>query len=370
MALALAGGVYATVAAWLAGRILGGAGDNSSAGPLPAVTVLKPLYGAEASLEPALASFLAQDYPAPMQVVFGVHDPDDPAAAVVEQLRARFPDRDVALVAVPRRHGSNAKISNLINMMGAAKHDVLVVADSDIRVPAAYLETVADMLRQPGVGVVSCLYRGLAKAGPWSRLVAMGVSYHFLPNAVTGIASGLAHPCFGSTIALRRQTLAGIGGFEAFADVLADDYEIGRAVRSQGLAIAYPRFTVAHFCGEASSSELWHHELRWARTIRLIDPAGHWGSVITHPIPMGLIGATVLRFSPAACVVLAIILLARLFLKARIDHIVGCNAGPLWLVPVRDVLSFGVFVVSLFGARVRWADERLRVTGKGRLSRL
>ncbi len=368
MALAAAGGLYAILAAWATGRLLGASGEVASPQPLPAMTLLKPLFGVQPGLEDALASFLAQDYPAPLQIVFGIHNPDDPAAAVVRRLMARFPEQDIALVADSRSHGNNAKISNLINMMEAARHDILVVADSDISAPPGYLKAVVELLMRPGVGTVSCLYHGVGTAGLWSRLVAMDLSYHFLPNAAVGIAAGLAHPCFGSTIALTRPTLAAIGGFEAFADTLADDYEIGRAVRLKGLAIAYPGFTVAHGCSETSAGELARHELRWARTIRLVDPAGHWGSVITHPFSLGLIGAALLRFSPAACVVLVVILAARLFLKARIDHIVGTRAGPLWLVPVRDVLSFAIFVASLFGNAVDWGGVRLRIRRDGVIS--
>ncbi len=239
MALALAGGAYAVLAGIAARRLLTRA-PAALPDPLPAVTLLKPLHGDEPGLEAALASVLSQDYPAPVQIVFGLQDPADPAHAVVARLKARFPGRDIALVTDPRSHGRNAKVSNLINMMAAARHDVLVLADSDIAVPPRYLKEVVAALDAPGVGAVSCLYSGVGVMGAWSRLAAMGVSYQFLPNAAAGIWLGLAHPCFGSTIALTRQTLTEIGGFEAFADLLADDYEIGRAVRAAGRTLAYP----------------------------------------------------------------------------------------------------------------------------------
>jgi ceramide glucosyltransferase len=196
----------------------------------------------------------------------------------------------------------------------------------------------------------------------------MGISYQFLPNAVFGAATGLAHPSMGSTIALRRSTLVGIGGFEAFRDMLADDYEIGRAVRAKGYRLGYPALTVRHLCTEGTFAELWRHELRWARTIQTVDPAGHVGSVLTHPLPLALIGAVLLGFSPGALVVLASVLLARLFLKRRIDHIAGVRAGPAWLLPLRDVLSFGVFLVSLAGRGVRWRNDRLNIGARGAIS--
>ena len=367
LGLALCGGAYTILAAVLTARLLRRAPDPLP-DPLPAVTLLKPLHGDEPGLESALASFLAQDYAAPIQIVFGLHSPTDPARVIVARLQTRFPDSDIAVVSEPRLHGANHKVSNLINMMSAAKHGVLVLADSDITVSPAYLEAVIGALSRPGVGAVSCLYSGEGLAGFWSRLVAMGVSYHFLPNAAAGIATGMAHPCFGSTIALTRETLAAIGDFEAFADLLADDYEIGRAVRDKGLSIAYPPLTVVHGSTETSLMALAAHELRWARTIRVIDPAGHWGSLVTHALPLGLIGAGLVGFSPAACVVLAGLLAARLFLKARIDHIVGERAGSAWLLPVRDVLSFGLFIASLFGNAVEWRGNRLRVGKSGAMS--
>ena len=196
----------------------------------------------------------------------------------------------------------------------------------------------------------------------------MGVAYHFLPNAAVGIGLGLAKPCMGSTIALSRETLQAIGGFAAFADLLADDYEIGRAVREQGLTIAYPPLAVTHYGDETSLGALVAHELRWARTVRIIDPAGHGGSLVTHALPLGLIGAGLAGFGPSACAGLATILACRLFLKSRIDHIVGTKAGPLWLLPVRDVLSFVLFVASLFGNAVHWRGPRLRVTRSGAMN--
>ncbi|MDE2352422.1 MAG: bacteriohopanetetrol glucosamine biosynthesis glycosyltransferase HpnI [Alphaproteobacteria bacterium] len=367
LALGLAGGAYTLAAARFAGRVLQRRPDPM---PLsfPPVTILKPLYGVEPGLERALASVLNQQYPAPLQVVFGLHAADDPAQAIVAQLKNSFPGRDIAVVVDERRHGSNAKVSNLVNMMAAAKHDVLVLADSDIAVSGPYLKRVVAALDRPGAGAVSCLYAGVGMAGFWSGLAAMGVSYQFLPNAALGIGAGLAHPAMGSTIALTRGTLEAIGGFAAFAGYLADDFEIGRAVRAKGLALAYPPLTVSHFMSERSLGALLGHELRWARTVRTIDPAGHWGSFITHALPLGLIGAILLDFAPVPCAVLAAILVARLSLKARIDHIVGVAAGPAWLLPVRDMLSFGIYVASLFGRRVEWRGSRLTVDRSGTMS--
>jgi ceramide glucosyltransferase len=366
-ALALGGAIY-TVMAAISVRRYAPRSEPAAAVP-PSVTVLKPLHGAEPHLEDNLATFFAQDYPAPFQLVFGIQDKSDPAIDVVARLRARFPHVEAALVVDGQRHGSNAKISNLINMQTAARHDVLILSDSDIAVSSDYLGRVAAALQPKGVGAVTCLYTGWAGAGFGSRLCAMGIDYQFLPNAVTSVVLSLAEPCFGSTIALRRAVLDEIGGFKAFVDFLADDYEMGRAVRAKGYHIVIPRFVVRHACNERNIGEWLAHELRWARTLRVVAPAGHVCSIVTHAIPLALLGIILSGFTLFAVACLVTTLAARAALKWRVDLCYGCNGGPLWLLPVRDVLSFGVFLVSLFGGSVEWQGEHLRVEQDGVLSK-
>ncbi len=162
---------------------------------------------------------------------------------------------------------------------------MIVLADSDMLVGRDYLDRVVAALERPGVGAVTCLYRGIAVPGIWSRLATQWIDFHFLPSVVVGMALGLAKPCFGSTIALRRDTLERIGGFMAFKDRLADDYAIGEAVRGLGLSVAVPRdLVLGHTCTAASFGALLRQELRWSRTIRSLDPAGFVGSAVTHPI--------------------------------------------------------------------------------------
>jgi ceramide glucosyltransferase len=366
-ALALCGAAYTVLAAVLAGRYAP-KGERAASAP-PAVTVLKTLHGAEPHLEDNLATFFTQVYPAPVQLVFGVQDANDPAIDVVERLRARYPDAEVELVVDGTRHGSNAKVSNLINMQAVARHAVLIMSDSDIAVPCDYLGRVAAALQPKEVGAVTCFYTGWAGAGLGSRFCAMGIDYQFLPNAIAGIALGLAEPCFGSTIALRLTVLDEIGGLQAFAGFLADDYEIGRAVRAKGYHIVIPRLVVRHACNEKNLGEWLAHELRWARTLRIVAPAGHVCSIVTHAIPLALLGTILSGFALFAIACLVTTLAARAMLKWRIDRLYSCNGGPFWLLLARDVLSFSVFLVSLFGGSVEWQGSRMRVEQNGVLSK-
>lgn len=367
--LALVGAAYAIAAAFLARRFM--RRDDGPVSSYPSVTILKPLHLGEPGLSENLESFFVQDYPGNLQIVFGVHDKTDPAIAVVQALQARYPGRDTVIVTDDARHGTNAKVSNLINMLPAARHDVLVLSDSDIKVSQNWLRDVTGALAAPGVGLVTCLYTGEVvrdETGLWPTLAAMGTSYDFLPNVILGVSLKLAAPCMGSTIALTRKTLEGIGGFAAFADYLADDYEIGRAVRGLGLKLSVPAMGVGHTAAESNVRDLFRHELRWTRTIRTVNPVGHLGSIVTFGFPIALISAILLDFSWFSLTVMALTLAARLFLKHSIDGIFRTNAGPAWLLPGRDLLSFAVFVVSQFGETVHWRGDRFSVEPSGALS--
>jgi ceramide glucosyltransferase len=331
------------------------------------VTILKPLHGSEAGLDRNLTSFFAEARSQKAQIVFGVQDPADPAAAAARALAARHPDVRADLCIDDAEHGLNRKISNLINMTPHAAHAVLVLSDSDIGAPPHYLARVVSALAAPTVGVVTCPYYGRGETGVWSDLAAMGISYQFLPNLVTGVSLGMAKPCMGSTIALRRETLERIGGFEAFRDVLADDYALGAAVRGLGLKSVVTPVLVSHSCSETSVREIFAHELRWARTIRGVDYAGHMGSVVTHPLPLALMSIALLGVSAASLAGLGAALLTRLVLMTAIDRVIDRRLGPLWLWPLRDILSFIVFVASFFGRAVVWRGETFHVTTDGEL---
>jgi ceramide glucosyltransferase len=359
--LAGLGIVYSLGAASIAGRWRGDRAASRADGP--SVTILKPLHGAEPALTANLRSFLDQDYRAPVQMICGVRDGNDPAIDSVRALRDRHP---VELCLDERRHGANGKISNLVNMLSLAGNELILLSDSDIAVERDYLARIAAALASPGVGAATCLYAGRGDAGGWSRLAAAGISYQFLPSVMIGLALGLARPCMGSTIALRRATLDRIGGFAPFADTLADDHAIGAAVRGLGLTVAVPAMLVTHGCAERSLGALVRHELRWNATVSRLDPLGFAGSIVTHPFPLALLTLFGGGGVPAFLVLSA--LLARLALAMRIDAVAGRRTAPLWLLPFRDVLSFGIFVATFFVRSIDWRGERFTISRDGRMS--
>ncbi len=336
--------------------------------PQPAipVSILKPLHGAEPGLAQRLALFRDQDYDGPMEILCGVQDGSDPAIGVVRRIRAQPDGPAVKLEINPRQHGSNRKVSNLSNILPLARHGTLVFADSDIEVGSDYLGNVIGQLQQPGVGAVSCVYHGVAAPGIWSRQAALAINSHFLPNVVVAVTFGLAQPCFGSTIAIRAATLERIGGLAAFANRLADDYAIGEAVRSAGHEVVIPHFSVGHVCFHDRLGGLLAHELRAARTIKCIDPVGYCGSIVSHAFPLALIG--VLLGGHHAVLLAVVALACRGVLCLCVEHAFGLPRQPYWLVPMRDLLSFLVFMLSFFSASVSWRGSGYRVAPDGTLN--
>lgn len=326
----------------------------------PSVTILKPLYGDEAGLEAALASNFQLDYPE-VQLVFGVHSASDAALAVVARLRRRFPGADVKVVVSPKRHGSNGKVSNLINMLPAARHDVLVVSDADVHVPPDYLSHVVAAMEQPGVGLVTSVYAGLATAeGAVARLGAVSINHGFLPGVLTSRAMG-HQDCLGATMALTRETLLAVGGFEALANHVADDHLLGDLVQRAGLSVAMARTVPLTSVPETSTAALWRHELRWARTIRALVPIQFALSLLQFELAWGLLAFCICPHSWTLAL-FAALWAASGFSNWLIDRaLAGTGATPqsFWLLPVRDLLSFATTLASYGSNRVDWRGQTL-----------
>ena len=332
----------------------------------PPISVLKPLHGAEPGLADNLRSFADQDYPT-FQLVLGVRDRTDGALPVVRALLAERPNCNIELVIDPRAVGSNLKVANLENMLPAARRDVIVIADSDMRVTPDYLAVLAAALAEPGTGLVTCLYKGMPIGGLWSELAALHINFGFLPGALAGDALGVGGGCFGATIALRREVLERIGGFARLRNELADDHRMGSAVRRLGRAVVLSRYIVENRVSESSLASVWRHELRWARTSRMMAPLGFAGSIITHTAPLAVIAA-VIAGTAAGWGIAAASLALRWGSAVLIARRLDLPRRGLWLLPLRDALSFVVFVCSFFGRSVLWRDQLFRIEAGGRMS--
>jgi ceramide glucosyltransferase len=339
--------------------------DLERAGHPHPVSVLKPLHGAEPRLYENLRSFCLQAHP-DYQLIFGVHDPDDPAVAVVQQLRTAFPQLAMALVVDPRVHGSNLKVGNLMNMLPHANGDWLVLADSDISVPADYLVRVTAPLADPDVGIVTCLYHGVAQHGLWSWLGCLFIDDWFAPSVRLAHAFGSTRFAFGSTIALRRDTLQAIGGFEALRDTLADDFWLGEMTRQRRLRTVLSDMVVGTDVSETRLSTLWTHELRWLRTIRAIAPLGFAMTFVCFTSPMLLLGLTLApSASTAGLAVLGGCARILLNISQRSSNHAALPWHELLLIPLRDGLSLLEWAVALTGWRVRWHGQVLHARGDG-----
>ena len=329
---------------------------------LPAVTILKPLCGTDGDTYECLRSFCEQTFK-DYQVVFGVNDANDSAVAVVRRLQREYPQCNLELVIERRSHGSNRKVSNLINMLEVARHDYLVLSDSDVRVKPDYLERVVAPLIDERVGIVTCCYRGVARAGVWSILGSMFINEWFIPSVRVSAMMGFRAFAFGATIAIRREVLDRIGGFAAISGQLADDYRLGELTRRLGLRTILSDVEVETMVGEQSVAELISHELRWRRTIRVLSPSGYRFSFVTFGLPITALQLAVAGDAAPALIIFAITALATASL-----HVGGPEGSPwarLLLMPFRELLHCALWGWSFATRRVQWRRDLYLVTPDG-----
>ncbi|NOT61343.1 MAG: glycosyltransferase [Acidobacteria bacterium] len=389
----------------------------------PPVTILKPLRGAEAESYATLASFCRLDYPS-YQIVFGVKDPRDAVIPIVEKLRADFPHCDIALVVNETVHGYNGKVSNLQNALPSAKHDVLLIADSDIRVAPDYLRRVVAPLQDPQVGMVTCLYRGISAKTFGDLLENIGLASLFAPEVLTARMLQGVKFALGAGVVMRRATLEAIGGFTAIADHLADDYELGYRVATQlrsvvssvyeknangvvgqvpnlphnsevaravgqvenlphsalavnpgknraNLQVILSDCVVDHVANAATLGEMFQHQLRWMRAIRVSRPAGYVGLIVTYGTVTASLALLVNGFSSWAWRLWFVTLALRM-LAAFVAGFVALRDRTLlkwfWLVLLRDVLAFVVWLLGFWGNEIEWRGVRMRVLRDGKLT--
>jgi ceramide glucosyltransferase len=343
---------------------------SESPAPTGPVSILKPLKGTDPGMYESLRSHCVQDYPE-YEIIFGVSDANDPAVEVVERLRNEFSAVPIKLVICEKILGTNRKVGNLTQMRTEARYEFLLVNDSDIRVEPDYLRRVASALVDPKIGLVTCLYRGVASPTLGSRLESLGISTDFCAGVLTarnlekGIRFGL-----GSTLAFRAADLQAIGGFESLVDYLSDDYEIGKRIAALGREVKLSEVVVETFLPAYTLRGFLDHQLRWARCIRDSRRWGYTGLLLTFGLPWAILAVITAKGATWACLLLGITAGFRLAMSLVIGRDVLQDkqvARWVWLVPLRDFVALFVWLASFAGHTVVWRGERFSLKD-GRLS--
>jgi ceramide glucosyltransferase len=335
----------------------------------PAITVLKPVRGIEPELVRNLASFCDQDYPA-YDVVLGVLDPHDAALPVLRHVAQTYPGRVTVVTGDGIARCRNPKIATLLPMLEHATGEIVVVADSDMRVGRDYLETLAAAFADPRVGAATALYRGEpAGDGLASRLGAMWITSQFAPSVLVANALEPLAYCFGSTMAVRRTVLDALGGFAALGDELADDHALGRLVAQGGRVVLLP-YVVENVVDEANLRALFAHEVRWARTIRTMRPASYLGVLLTYPLPLAHLHFALARDKRFARPLYLAAFVLRAVLELASNAALGTKRRSSWrfAIALRDALGIAVWFTGLTGRDVRWRDDALRFRPGGGLA--
>jgi ceramide glucosyltransferase len=375
--LAVAGTVsgiaYYALCLWSAVRFLQARkAADKSVRAAQAVSILKPLRGTDPEMYESFRSHCLQDYPE-YEIIFGVSDANDPAIQLVQQLKAEFPQCPIRLMVCPERLGSNTKVSNLAQMARQARHEYIIVNDSDIRVEPDYLRRVLAPLTDPKLGLVTCLYRGIANATLGSRLESLGIGTDFAAGVLVaqtvenGIRFGL-----GSTLAFRRRDLQAVGGFETLVDYLADDYQIGSRIAALGLNVKLSDVVVDTFLPKYTLRGFFDHQLRWARTVRDSRFWGYVGLGLTFGLPWALLALIFSRGAAWAWALLACTAVMRFAVAVVFGKYVlkdGQAMRSLALIPVRDLVALLIWIFSFAGHRIVWRGDHFSLEN-GKLKRI
>ncbi len=361
---------FCFVSMWSARRFRRWVSKQAPTGFGPAVSILKPVKGADADSYDAFRSHCVQDYCSEYQIIFGVNDSADPAIPLVQKLIAEFPARDIRLVVCSEVFGTNRKVSNLIQLLREAKYDYVLVNDGDIHVLHGYLSSVMSLFSSPDVGMVTCLYRGRPSDTLTSRLESLGISIDFSAGVLTarymegGLRFGL-----GSTLAVRRLALEKIGGFNAVVDYLADDYELGKRISDAGFNVELAPVIVETAVPPYSFRQFWQHQLRWARTMRASRPKGYRGLALTYSLPWSILLVLLASGAWWSWILVVAVSIARTSTAFSVGWLTLRDRflfRDLWLLPVRDVLALATWIWSYAGNSISWRGEQFQLK-KGRM---
>jgi ceramide glucosyltransferase len=333
----------------------------------PAVTILKPVCGLEKDLEDTLRSTCIQDYPE-YQVVLSVQRADDPALPILRKLAAEFGPERVSVCVATRAPVANGKIHNLANAVKAARHEILVISDSDIRLSPDFLKAIVAPLDDPKVGFACTVYRGV-RTERWPERLELLSLHDFTVEVIFSYMTGASDFCLGSSIAFRRSTLDAIGGFEPLVEYLAEDWEMGARIRALGLDLVLVRHTVETVIDIPDPLDWWRHQLYWDLNTRFARPRGFLATVLIRAVPFALLFALVRSFDATGLFVLAAALGLRLATSGAIQALLGDREAlrSLAWMPLRDVAGFAIFLVALSHRRVVWRGVRFDLTDDGRM---
>ena len=336
----------------------------------PGVTLLKPLKGCDAETTSCLRSWFEQRYAGPVQILLGVASPDDPVCGVARELLAQFPGVDAELVLCSQSLGSNAKVSSLAQLEGRARHDVIVISDADVRVPPDLLANAVAPLRDPAVGLVNCFYRLGNPANPAMRLEAIAVNADFWSQVLQSRSLQPMDFALGAVMTTTRRHLAAIGGFASLLEFLADDYQLGHQIARTGARLELSTVVVECRSAPLPWREVWAHQVRWARTVRVCQPVPYFFSVLHNPTFWPLLWLA-LRPSLLSGAVFAAGVVLRLWITRQTLRRLTpeASASFFWLAPIKDLFQLLLWALAFGGRHVLWRGQRLRVVRGGRLER-
>jgi len=363
--------VYYLVAIFAALRFFGTKRDPHPENFTPPVSLLKPVRGVDFATYENFESFCTLDYPE-YETLFCVNEMTDPAVPMIERLRRKYPNRRIEIFSGAEQIGSNCKVNNLALLTKQARNEILVQSDGDVRVGPNYLREVVAAFADPGVGVVSCFYSGIAEQNFWAEMEAIGAASDFFAGALVANLPGSVTFALGASVVTTRTWLEKIGGYQALADLLADDYEIGNRIHKSGGKVLLSQEAVWTMYPAQSFRGFWEHQVRWSRTVRMVRPASFLGLIFTHGLPLSVLAALA---APAAWLS-ASILGAYLALRLLMAWVVGVwgvkdevLARKLWLVPLRDALHFAVWIAGFTSNRVKWGGAEFEIE-QGRMKQV
>jgi ceramide glucosyltransferase len=371
MLLAVAPLAYYLVAIFAALRFFSAKRDLHPENFTPPASLLKPVRGVDFATYENFRSFCTLDYPE-YETLFCVNEMNDPAVPVIERLKREFPNRRIEIFFGAEQIGSNRKVNNLALLTKQARNEILVQSDGDIRVGPNYLREVVAPFANPAVGVVSCFYRGVAEENFWAEMEAIGAASDFFAGALVANLPGSVTFALGASVVTTRTWLEKIGGYQALADLLADDYEIGNRIHKSGGKVllsqegVWTMYPAQTFCG------FWEHQVRWSRTVRIVRPVSFLGLIFTHGLPLSVLAAIAAPATWLSASFLGAYLVLRL-LMAWVVGVWGVKdevlAGKLWLVPLRDALHFAVWLAGFTSNRVKWGGAEFKIE-QGRMKQV